>query len=61
MHAWYPHSCLVPPSPRFRLQDMKRVTLECGGNDPAIVRPDADIASAAKGSLGGLGLRFDHV
>jgi acyl-CoA reductase-like NAD-dependent aldehyde dehydrogenase len=32
--------------------DMKRVTLECGGNDPAIVRADADIAAAAKGIFG---------
>ena len=32
--------------------DMKRVTLECGGNDPAIVRADADIATAAKGIFG---------
>ena len=30
-------------------QDLKRVTLELGGNDPAIVRADADITSAAEG------------
>ena len=30
-------------------QDLKRVTLELGGNDPAIVRADADISSAAEG------------
>lgn len=30
-------------------QDLKRVTLELGGNDPAIVRADADIAEAAEG------------
>ena len=28
--------------------DMKRVTLECGGNDAAIVRADADVQAAAK-------------
>ena len=32
--------------------DMKRVTLECGGNDAAIVLPDADVAAAAKGVVG---------
>ena len=32
--------------------DMKRVTLECGGNDAAIVRADADVAAAAKGIFG---------
>jgi acyl-CoA reductase-like NAD-dependent aldehyde dehydrogenase len=32
--------------------DMKRVTLECGGNDAAIVRADADVAAAAKGVIG---------
>eukprot|EP01043_Picozoa_sp_COSAG02_P019687 COSAG02_NODE_957_length_15660_cov_23.265793_6_plen_317_part_00 len=29
--------------------DLKRVTLELGGNDPAIVRSDVDIAEAAEG------------
>ena len=32
--------------------DMKRVTLECGGNDAAIVRADADVAKAAAGVFG---------
>ena len=27
---------------------MKRVTLELGGNDPAIVMPDADVAAIAE-------------
>jgi hypothetical protein len=30
--------------------DLKRVTLECGGNDAAIVRADADVEAAAKGT-----------
>ena len=32
--------------------DMKNVTLECGGNDAAIVRADADVATACKGIFG---------
>ncbi len=31
------------------LQSVKRVTLELGGNDPAIVLPDADVAATARG------------
>lgn len=31
------------------LQNVKRVTLELGGNDPAIVLPDADISATARG------------
>jgi acyl-CoA reductase-like NAD-dependent aldehyde dehydrogenase len=30
-------------------RDLKRVTLELGGNDPAIVRPDVDVNEAAAG------------
>lgn len=34
---------------RSAVEDMKRVTLELGGNDPAIVLQDADIEAAARG------------
>lgn len=33
--------------------DVKRITLEMGGNDPAIVRADCDVAAAAQGVFDG--------
>ena len=42
-------------------ETMKRITLEMGGNDPAIVLPDVDVKEAAQKIYGGAFLNAGHV
>nr|AMR55366.1 aldehyde dehydrogenase [Sphingomonas melonis TY] len=46
---------------RSAAEDMKRVTLELGGNDPAIVLADADLEAAARGLAGTVFLNAGQV